>query len=94
MEGQCLKFNGNLCRHFTKPNQEGRTRVSFDLRCIPASCVNGGGSSSSSKRSSSGGGGGDSGGCGGSGVEVVTDASHTGVPPSMIGDYGVGYMEP
>jgi hypothetical protein len=60
-----LIFNGNLCRHFTKPNEEGRTRVSFDLRCIPASAIVGGE--------------------GGHG-----DA----VPPSMIGDYSVGYMAP
>ena len=25
------------CRHHTQPNESGATRVSFDLRCIPAS---------------------------------------------------------
>jgi len=64
--GQCLVFNGNLCKHFTKPNKEGRTRVSFDLRCIPAFAVDGGGGA----------------------------AGSDGLPPSMIGDYGVGYMVP
>ena len=37
--GECLRFNGSLCRHHTQPNSTGRTRVSFDLRCIPASAL-------------------------------------------------------
>lgn len=37
--GEVLRFNGSLCRHHTVPNITGRTRVSFDLRCIPASAV-------------------------------------------------------
>eukprot|EP00040_Diaphanoeca_grandis_P039118 m.258184 g.258184 ORF g.258184 m.258184 type:complete len:373 (-) comp36249_c0_seq1:77-1195(-) len=35
--GQFLKFNGNQCTHFTKPNDSDATRVSFDFRCIPLS---------------------------------------------------------
>ena len=31
--GQCLRFNGNLCRHHTQPTlHTDTTRVSFDLR--------------------------------------------------------------
>ena len=37
--GQCLRFNGSLCRHHTVPNQSGSTRVSFDLRVIPLSAL-------------------------------------------------------
>lgn len=37
--GQCLRFNGNLCRHHTVPNQSGTTRVSFDLRVLPAAAL-------------------------------------------------------
>ena len=95
--GQCLIFNGNLCRHFTKPNEEGRTRVSFDLRCIPASAV--GSSSSSSSSSSHGGGGSDggggsSGGGGSDGGGASDGGGGSDLPPSMIGEYGVGYMAP
>ena len=35
--GQGLRFNGSLCRHYTLPNETGRTRVSFDFRIIPKS---------------------------------------------------------
>ena len=31
--GECLRFNGTLCRHFTRINRSGRTRVSLDFRC-------------------------------------------------------------
>lgn len=34
--GDVLRFNGYLCRHHTVPNRSGTTRVSFDLRCLPA----------------------------------------------------------
>ena len=37
--GQVLQFDGYRCRHHTQPNQSGTTRVSFDLRCIPASAL-------------------------------------------------------
>ena len=37
--GECLRFNGQLCRHHTAPNQTGATRVSFDLRVVPASAL-------------------------------------------------------
>ena len=37
--GQCLRFNGQLCRHHTAPNQTGATRVSFDLRVVPVSAL-------------------------------------------------------
>jgi hypothetical protein len=33
--GQAVRFNGNQCRHFTKPNGTGKTRVSIDFRVIP-----------------------------------------------------------
>jgi len=33
--GQAVRFYGNRCRHFTKPNTEDSTRVSFDFRIIP-----------------------------------------------------------
>jgi hypothetical protein len=34
--GEGMRFNGNTCRHFTKPNVTDCTRVSFDFRVIPA----------------------------------------------------------
>lgn len=37
--GQALRFNGSLCRHHTVPNVTGCTRVSFDLRAVPASAT-------------------------------------------------------
>ena len=37
--GQCLRFNGSLCRHHTVPNTSTLTRCSFDLRVVPASAV-------------------------------------------------------
>ena len=37
--GQALRYNGNLCRHHTVPNTSGLTRVSLDLRVIPASAA-------------------------------------------------------
>ena len=33
--GQGVRFNGNQCRHFTKPNETKDTRVSMDFRVIP-----------------------------------------------------------
>ena len=36
--GECWRFPGTLCRHFTKPNVSGRTRVSIDFRCSVGSC--------------------------------------------------------
>jgi len=33
--GQILRFHGNRCTHFTKKNDTGATRVSFDFRAIP-----------------------------------------------------------
>ena len=50
-QGEALRFNGSLCRHHTVPNASDRTRVSFDLRAIPASAVHprgGGGGGSGS----------------------------------------------
>jgi len=35
--GNILRFNGNRCTHFTKSNDTGATRVSFDFRAIPGS---------------------------------------------------------
>ena len=35
--GECFRFNGNGCRHYTEPNASGATRVSFDLRMLPVS---------------------------------------------------------
>ena len=32
--GQCSRFYGNKCRHFTKPNLTGKTRVSLDFRAV------------------------------------------------------------
>jgi len=37
--GQFLRFNGNRCRHHTVANTTDCTRVSFDLRVVPASFV-------------------------------------------------------
>ena len=34
----CWRFPGTNCRHFTKPNVSGKTRVSLDFRCSVASC--------------------------------------------------------
>eukprot|EP00928_Gymnodinium_smaydae_P056302 TRINITY_DN39701_c0_g1_i1.p1 TRINITY_DN39701_c0_g1~~TRINITY_DN39701_c0_g1_i1.p1 ORF type:complete len:316 (-),score=35.18 TRINITY_DN39701_c0_g1_i1:450-1301(-) len=31
--GKIQRFHGTSCRHFTKPNRSGRTRVSLDFRC-------------------------------------------------------------
>merc|ERR1712039_1150424 len=39
--GDVLRFNGSRCRHHTVPNTTDVTRVSFDLRAIPASSVKG-----------------------------------------------------
>jgi hypothetical protein len=33
--GEAVRFNGNQCRHFTKPNGTDKTRVSIDFRVIP-----------------------------------------------------------
>ena len=35
-EGEFVRFEGVKCRHFTKANTTNVTRVSFDLRAIPA----------------------------------------------------------
>ena len=35
--GEFLMFDGHNCRHVTKPNDTGRTRVSFDFRVVPQS---------------------------------------------------------
>lgn len=35
--GSFLRFNGYHCRHFTNPNDTGRTRISFDFRVVPVS---------------------------------------------------------
>ena len=35
--GHVVRFYGNQCRHFTVPNKSNVSRVSFDLRVIPAS---------------------------------------------------------
>jgi hypothetical protein len=32
--GQVCRFYGNLCRHFTKPNDTGKTRASIDFRVV------------------------------------------------------------
>lgn len=37
--GEVLQFDGYRVRHHTQPNQSGRSRVSFDLRCIPAAAL-------------------------------------------------------
>ena len=34
--GQCALFWGHKCRHFTKPNVHGASRVSFDARIVSA----------------------------------------------------------
>ena len=36
--GEVWHFPGSTCRHFTKPNISGKTRVSLDFRCSVASC--------------------------------------------------------
>ena len=36
--GQCQRFWGNRCRHFTVANETCRTRVSLDFRVVPRSC--------------------------------------------------------
>lgn len=33
--GECVKFYGNKCRHYTVPNETETTRVSLDIRVIP-----------------------------------------------------------
>ena len=35
--GQCLRFNGSECEHFTLPNSTDDTRTSLDFRVIPIS---------------------------------------------------------
>ena len=35
--GEFLMFDGHNCRHVTKPNDTGQTRVSFDFRVVPQS---------------------------------------------------------
>lgn len=32
--GECVRFNGRSCLHYTTPNGTGRTRVSLDFRCV------------------------------------------------------------
>ncbi|GMI52709.1 hypothetical protein TeGR_g14313 [Tetraparma gracilis] len=34
--GSCTRFWGNQCEHYTVENETETTRVSFDLRCVPA----------------------------------------------------------
>ncbi len=36
--GCVQRFPGTYCRHFTKPNVSGKTRVSIDFRCSTLSC--------------------------------------------------------
>jgi len=36
--GQCARFYGNQCMHFTLPNDTPHTRVSLDLRVVPGPC--------------------------------------------------------
>ena len=36
--GECQRFWGARCLHFTKANETPRTRVSFDFRVVPRSC--------------------------------------------------------
>jgi len=36
--GEVFRFHGYSCRHHTAGNDTGVTRVSFDLRAVPASC--------------------------------------------------------
>jgi len=36
--GQCVRFYGNQCEHYTMANEEQVTRVSLDFRVIPARC--------------------------------------------------------
>lgn len=35
--GTLIQFNGNICRHFNKVNEEGKTRISMDFRVLPMS---------------------------------------------------------
>eukprot|EP00448_Togula_jolla_P011890 CAMPEP_0170617498 /NCGR_PEP_ID=MMETSP0224-20130122/26452_1 /TAXON_ID=285029 /ORGANISM="Togula jolla, Strain CCCM 725" /LENGTH=307 /DNA_ID=CAMNT_0010943399 /DNA_START=12 /DNA_END=932 /DNA_ORIENTATION=- len=32
--GEIRRFHGTSCRHFTRPNTSGRSRVSLDFRCV------------------------------------------------------------
>jgi hypothetical protein len=34
-EGDCICFNANLCSHYNKINETGKTRVSMDFRVLP-----------------------------------------------------------
>lgn len=36
--GDVMRFHGVSCRHFTKPNISGKTRVSIDFRCSTKGC--------------------------------------------------------
>jgi len=36
--GEVLRFYGNLCHHYTLPNQTDKCRVSFDFRVLQLSC--------------------------------------------------------
>jgi len=36
--GECVRFYGNQCMHFTVPNDTPHTRVSLDLRVVPGPC--------------------------------------------------------
>lgn len=36
--GECQRFWGARCLHFTRANETSRTRVSFDFRVVPRSC--------------------------------------------------------
>ena len=38
--GECISFNANLCNHFNKKNETGKTRVSFDFRVLPLNYYN------------------------------------------------------
>jgi len=33
--GDCISFNANLCSHFNKINETGKTRISMDFRVLP-----------------------------------------------------------
>ena len=35
--GTLIQFNGNVCRHYNKINEEGKTRISMDFRILPIS---------------------------------------------------------
>jgi len=39
--GEVVRFWGNRCRHYTKANETGVTRVSFDFRVIPGGLLDG-----------------------------------------------------